>query len=289
MQGVCLPIVTPFYKGALDLDSYQSLVRHYVAKGVSALIPLGTTGEAPTIEEAEYIEIVEATIAAAGGGVPIVPGISSNSTHKAEKLLRNLERYPVEGYLVTSPYYNLPSQQGIYEHFLALSRATAKKLFVYNIPYRTGRNIENDTILKIAQLPHISGIKDSCGSIAQSLELLRRRPSGFFVLTGEDALFFVNLACGGDGGILAAAHLNTERFLKVLELSRSNDHHGALREWEGFCGSIPLLFGEPNPGPVKYALFRKGLIRSEETRLPLAPISDTLKGRLDQLIESGAI
>ena len=289
MRGVCLPIVTPFFKGELDLESYRSLVQHYVECGVSALIPLGTTGEAPTVEDAECQAIVQATVEAAAARVTILVGVSANSTHKALKTIASLERFPVDGYLVTSPYYNLPSQQGIFEHFRAVSGATERQVFVYNIPYRTGRNIENETILRIAALPHIAGIKDSCGSIAQSLELLRHRPAGFSVLTGEDALFYVNVACGGDGGVLAAAHLTTRRFLEVFRHAQANDLRAARKEWEGFCDHIPLLFKEPNPGPVKYVLFRKGLIRSEEVRLPLAPISAELKRKLDALVEEGAV
>jgi 4-hydroxy-tetrahydrodipicolinate synthase len=289
MNGVCLPIITPFEKGKLDLESYEKLIRHYVAQGISALVPLGTTGEAPTVEEQEYLEIVKSTVAIVSSKVPILVGICCNSTHKAEILIRSLDRYPIDGYLVTSPYYNLPSQAGIYEHFAALSRVTDKKLFIYNIPYRTGRNIENETILQISKLPHIAGIKDSCGNISQSLELLRLRPNGFSVFTGEDILFYVNVACGGDGGVLASAHLNTSRFLKVFELATRNDHKGALAEWMTFSEHIPLLFKEPNPGPIKYILFRKGLIKSDELRLPLAPISNELKQKLDGLLATGAI
>ncbi|MGA2640324.1 MAG: 4-hydroxy-tetrahydrodipicolinate synthase [Spirochaetia bacterium] len=289
LQGVYLPIVTPFYEEQVDFDSYSLLLRHYLEKGISGLIPLGTTGEAPTIEEEEFFKIVEATLETVASRIPIFVGISSNSTRKALHVIQGLAKYPLQGYLVTSPYYNLPSQQGIYEHFRKLADSTDRKIIMYNIPSRTGRNIENETIFRLSKVPNMAGIKDSCGNIAQTIELLRERDPGFSVLTGEDILFYFNIVGGGSGGILAAAHLQTERFMRIYDLVQKNEHRQALQEWNCISKVIPLLFKEPNPAPVKYVLSRKGLIRSEEVRLPLAPISEGLKRVFDKLIDEGTI
>jgi len=289
MQGVFLPIITPFRDGKIDFESYKNLLKFYLEKGVNGFIPLATTGEAPTVEEGEYRHVIEATIEIVSTAVSIYAGISSNSTQKAIHLIQSLARYPLEGYLVASPYYNLPSQQGIHDHFVKLAEATDKSIIIYNIPYRTGRNVENETILKLSRVKNIIGIKDSCGNAAQTIELLRERDPGFSVLTGEDVLFYFNVVHGGDGGILASAHLRTDRFLRIFELVRQNDHQEALKAWNAISGFIPLLFKEPNPAPIKYILQKKGLIKSAEVRQPLAPISDGLKNTFDRLIAEQAI
>lgn len=281
VHGVYIPLVTPFFREQVDLESYRRLVSHYRNTGISGIIPLATTGEAPTIEEDEAARIMEATIECAGPGLSVFAGVSANSTRKAVRAIQLLSRYPVEGYLVTSPYYNLPSQQGIYEHFQRLAESTDRKILIYNIPYRTGRNMENETILRLSRIPNIMGIKDSCGNISQTIELLRERDPSFAVLTGEDVLFYFNIVSGGNGGVLASAHLQTETFVQTARLVQEDRCREARTEWNKVSRVIPLLFREPNPGPIKYLLAKKGLMRSDEVRLPLAPISDELKKMLD--------
>lgn len=289
LRGVFLPVVTPFLNGRVDFESYVRILRHYVDLGINGVIPVGTTGEVPTVEEEEFFKIVQATVETVGARIPILVGVSANSTSKGLHIIESLSRHDVQGYLVTSPYYNLPSQQGIYEHFRALADSTDRKIVIYNIPYRTGRNIENETIFKLSKVPNIIGIKDSCGNIAQTVELLRDRDPAFSVMTGEDILFFFNLVSGGGGGILAAAHLQTASFVRIAGLVQKNDHGAALKEWNRISRFIPLLFKEPNPAPLKHVLAKKGLIRSDEVRLPLAGISDGLKKALGALMQEGAI
>jgi 4-hydroxy-tetrahydrodipicolinate synthase len=289
IRGVLLPVITPFVDGRVDITSYKSLLGHYLGKGIHGLIPLGTTGESPTIEENEYEQIVEATVDVAGGRVPIYVGVSSNSTRKAVHQIEVLNRFSVSGFLVTSPYYNLPSQQGIFDHYATLARATDKQILIYNIPYRTGRNVENETILKLSKIPNIVGIKDSCGNAGQSIELLRERDPRFAVLTGEDILFYFNAVSGGSGGIMASAHLKTDGFVRVWEAIQKNDFTTALSEWNRLTRMIPQLFKEPSPAPIKYILARKGIIPSAELRSPMAGISEGFKGVLDRLIEEEAI
>jgi 4-hydroxy-tetrahydrodipicolinate synthase len=283
-SGVWLPIITPFKDGEVDYAGYERLLEHYVHAGVSGVIPLGTTGESPTIDEAETEALVEQTVATVAGRVPILIGVGGNDTRKVVKAVKALQKHAVQGILSVCPYYNRPSQDGMREHFTRVAGATDRPILIYNIPYRTGVNLANETLLALAAIPNIAGVKDSSGNIAQSLDLLRQRPAGFTVLTGEDAFFYTMLAHGGDGGILASAHVETATFLSVYERMVANDHQGALKAWSRLEPMVPLLFKEPNPVPIKHCLWRQGLIASAECRLPLTRVSDTLAKDLDRLI-----
>lgn len=284
IEGIWIPLITPFADGAVDLVSYKRLVDHYIAQGVQGLIPLGTTGEGPTISEEEYEEVLDKTMEYAAGRVPVIVGLGGNDTARVVKKLAVAEKYKVRGILSVCPYYSRPDQKGIYAHFKRISESTALDILVYNIPYRTGRNIENKTIHELAALKNIAGIKDSCGDIQQSADLLLNRPADFTILTGEDTNYYLTLTLGGDGGILAAAHLDTDKFLRIYKLIQANDHQAALATWKEIAPYIPLLFQEPNPAPIKYCLYKQGLIRSGELRLPLTEISEGLRERLASIL-----
>lgn len=288
IQGLWLPLVTPFKDGAIDFASYARLVDHYIAQGVDALFPLGTTGESPALDDDETDALVEATLAAARGRAPVFVGVGGNATHKVEKVLKRLERHRFAGIVSVCPYYNRPSQDGLIAHFRRIAAATDRDVLIYNIPYRTAVNLSNDALLELAEVPNIVGVKDSSGSMAQSLELLARKPAGFSVLTGEDALYLTMLANGADGGILAASHVMTDRFIAVRDRMAANDISGARRAWSALASFVPLLFAEANPMPIKYCLWRQGLIASPECRLPLTQISDGLARRLDTVVSTEA-
>jgi 4-hydroxy-tetrahydrodipicolinate synthase len=281
ISGLWLPIITPFKDGAVDFASYERLIEHYLALGVNGLFPLGTTGESPTLDEGEIDELVERTVAKVAGRVPVFVGVGSNATHKVEKTLKRLERFAFEGIVSVCPYYNRPSQDGLLAHFRAIAAATDRDVLIYNIPYRTAVNLLNDSLLELAEVPNIVGVKDSSGILAQSLELLARKPADFSVLTGEDALYFTMMANGADGGILASSHLLTGRFVEVGKRFAANDVARARAAWTLLAAFVPLLFAEANPMPIKYLLWRQGLIASPECRLPLTRISDGLARRLD--------
>lgn len=283
LDGVYLPLITPFYDGEVDFQSLTGLVDYYIKSGISGLVPLATTGEIPVISREEYFEVLAEIIKAADGRVPVFAGLSGNSTDKMLAKLDMFSEYKLDGLLVTSPYYNLPSQEGIYQHFRRLAESTELDLILYNIPYRTGRNVENETIGKLAVLDNIIGIKDSCGNLKQSLELIRQRPQKFSVLTGEDLFFMSNLTNGGNGAILASAHMYPDLFVDVFKKVRENDIHRAMETWLNISGIIQHLFQEPNPAPIKYCLYKKGLIRSDEVRGPLCRISSELKEILDTI------
>jgi len=285
ITGVFIPLVTPFKEGKVDYVSYKRLVDFYLTKGVHGFIPLGTTGESPTISDFEYEEIIEKTIEYTNGSVPIYVGLGGNNTKKVVEKLKVAEKYKIDGILSVSPYYSRPDQRGIFQHFKSISEATYLNIILYNIPYRTGRNIENITIHKLAELNNIIAIKDSSGDIAKTTDLILNKPKNFSVLTGEDALFYTTLSLGGDGGILASAHINTGGFIKVYNEITNNNSKVALGTWKKLYEFIPMLFQEPNPAPLKYCLKKLGLIDSSEVRLPLVEITEELQKKLNTIIE----
>lgn len=286
ISGLWVPLVTPFRDGVVDFQSYERLVAHYIDHGVDGLFPLGTTGESPTLDEGEIEAVIERTLEVAAGRVPVFAGVGGNATQKVEKELKRLERLPFAGIVSVCPYYNRPSQDGLIEHFHRIARATDRDVLIYNIPYRTAVNLSNESLLELAEVRNIVGVKDSSGSMAQSLDLLARKPADFAVLTGEDALYFTMMANGADGGILAASHLMTERFVEVGRRFAANDLTGARAAWAPLASFVPLLFAEANPMPIKHLLWRQGLIASPECRLPLTRISDALARRLDGMLEN---
>ena len=287
-SGLWLPLITPFKDGAVDHASYQRLIDHYLALGVDALFPLGTTGESPALEDGEIERLIETTLTRAQGRAPVFVGVGGNATHKVVKMLERLQSLSFDGIVSVCPYYNRPGQDGLIAHFKAIAAATDKQVLIYNIPYRTAVNLTNDSMLELAQVPNIVGCKDSSGSLAQSLDLLARKPMDFAVLTGEDALYFTMMANGANGGILAASHILTERFVEVRGHFAANDLAAARNAWAPLASLVPLLFAEANPMPIKYCLWRQGLIDSPECRLPLTRISDGLARRLDAAIAPSA-
>jgi len=284
IEGVLVPLVTPFKDGKVDLKSYERMVNHYIEEGVSGIIPLATTGESPTILENEYEEVLSKTMEYSNNRVPIYVGLGGNHTSEVVKKLKVAKRYNVDGILSVAPYYSRPNQRGLYEHFKSISEATDLDIIIYNIPYRTGTNVENETIYKLAELRNIIGLKDCSANMKQTTDLLINQPKDFSILTGEDAYFYTTLMLGGQGGIMGSAHLRTKEFIEVYNLVKANNHQAALKKWQSLYNMIPLLFAEPNPTPLKYCLNKLGLIDSDEVRLPLVNITEELEKKLDNVI-----
>lgn len=284
LTGVWLPIITPFKNNKIDYKSYKRLIEHYSDKGISGFVPLGTTGEVPTLSDYEFEEMIEKTMEYNKSRLPVYVGIGGNYTAQVIKKCKIAEYYDIQGILSVCPYYNKPNQEGIYSHFKAIAEETPLDIVIYNIPYRTGVNVENETIYRMAELKNIVGVKDCCGDIKQSMALLMNPPKDFSILTGEDLLFYLSLTLGAQGGILASAHLYTEQFVDVYQKVKANNSASALEAWKPLHDIVPLLFKEPNPAPVKYYLHQTGLIDSEEVRLPLTPISEQLREMMKQFI-----
>lgn len=285
IKGVIVPLVTPFKNGGLDLNSYERMVEYYINQGVSGLIPLGTTGENTTLSDYEYDLILNKTIEVNNGRVPVFVGYGGNNTMKLVRNIDKINKSNIDGILSVVPYYSKPDQRGIYEHFKAISMSTDKKIIMYNIPYRTGVNMQNDTVYRLSELDNIVGIKDCSGVLSQSIDLLENRPEGFSVLTGEDDFFYDNLARGGQGGIMASANLNTKEFIEVYNLMKNKKYLEALDKWNNIKDFIPMMFAEPNPTPVKYCLESLGVIDSREVRLPLVDVSKKLAEKLDKIVK----
>lgn len=282
LTGIWLPIITPFKDDKIDYESYKRLIDHYADKGINGFIPLGTTGEVPVLDDYEFEEMIDKTLEYNYGRLPVYVGVGGNYTAKVIKKVKVAEKYNIEGILSVCPYYNKPNQEGIYGHFKSIAEETNLNIIVYNIPYRTGTNIENETIHKLAEFNNIVALKDASGDIKQTTSLLLNPPKDLSILTGEDILFFTTLALGGQGGILASSHLKTEKFVEVYKkIKEENDTAAALKTWKELYEFIPLLFKEPNPAPIKYCLSKQGLIDSPELRLPLTEISDSLKEKID--------
>jgi 4-hydroxy-tetrahydrodipicolinate synthase len=280
IAGLWLPLITPFKDGRLDEASLARLARHYAAEPIDGLILAATTGEGLTLSEDETERLVAVTAAALTRRLPVYLGLSGVDTRKLAAALARTTPWPIDGYLIACPYYVRPPQEGLYRHFATLARATERPILVYNIPYRTGVNLANATLLRLAELSNVVGLKDCCADQAQSFDLLRTRPPGFAVLTGEDAQFYGALAHGADGGILASAHVETRRFAAVRDAVVAGNHADALAQWHGLVDLARLLFAEPSPAPIKHWLCRAGLIDSAEVRLPMTEVSDALAGRI---------
>jgi 4-hydroxy-tetrahydrodipicolinate synthase len=289
VTGIWLPLVTPFRQGVLDEPSLVRLVRHYRDAAIDGFVLAATTGESLTLDDTEAERLVAVAATALEGRRPIYLGHCGSDTRRLARALAATAGWPVDGYLIACPYYTRPSQEGLRQHFTALADASAKPILLYNIPYRTGVNLANDTVLRLAEHGRIVGIKDCCADPAQTFDLLRARPPGFAVLTGEDTLFYSALAHGGDGGVLASAQIDPAAFAAVAAALRAGDTGLALERWGELVELVRLLFAEPNPAPLKYWLWRQGLIASPELRLPMTGISAALTGRLDRLLHSRGV
>ena len=288
IQGIWLPLVTPFKDGALDTGSLRRLAAHYRNQAIDGMILAATTGEGLTLDPVEIAKLTETVAEVLKGDLPIYLGISGSDTRKVVAVVRQAGQLPIDGYLVTCPYYTRPSQDGLYRHFEAVGNAADRSVLIYNIPYRTGVNLSNDTLLGLTEIPTISGLKDCCADMAQSFDLLLRRPAGFSVLTGEDAQFYTALVQGADGGILASAHIETAAFAEVRDRLQAGNQLGALNAWRALSYIPQILFTEPSPSPIKYWLWRQGLIDSPEVRLPMTEVSAGLASRIDAEVERWA-
>jgi 4-hydroxy-tetrahydrodipicolinate synthase len=287
LQGLWLPLVTPFCDGVLDEASLRRLVRHYTTQPIDGLVLAATTGEGLTLSrsETEWLAFAVHDEAGKTRPVPLLLGLSGSNTRALTETLAITAEWPIDGYLISCPYYSRPSQHGLELHFGALADRARHPLLLYNIPYRTGVNLGNAAMLRLANHANIVGLKDCCVDRNQSIELLRRRPDNFAVLTGEDSQCYDALVDGADGGILASAHVETATFAQVCRLAAAGDPAAALSHWQSVADLTRLLFAEPSPAPIKHWLWRTGLIESAEVRLPMTDVSAELAARLDREIE----
>ena len=291
LQGLWLPLVTPFRDGEIDQTSVRRLVRHYTAGPIDGLIDglilAATSGEGLLLSASELerlVEMVRTALDDTGRQLPICLGLAGASTAKMCEAIDETAAWPIDGYLISSPYYLRPSQHGLQQHFMALADHASWPVVLYNIPYRSSVGMTNETLLSLAEHPNIVGLKDCCADRAQTIELLRQRPAGFRVLTGEDAQYHDALIDGVDGGILLSAHVETAGFASVRTELAAGNRDAALGAWQSVSELTRLLFAEPSPAPAKHWLWRTGLIDSAEVRSPMVAVSDTLAAQLDHEI-----
>ena len=285
LSGCGTALITPFRAdGAIDEYALRALVEAQVDAGIELLVPCGTTGEAATLSDAEWIRVVEVTCAAAGGRIPVFAGCNSNSTRVATERVRRLSQVlGLDGVLTANPYYNRPGQEGQYLHFKAIADATDLPVLLYNIPARTGANLEPATVLRLAEIPNIVGIKESSGNMVQITELLTQSPSTFAVFAGDDTLALPTLALGGAGLISVASNAIPGQMAAMVRAAISGDWTTARRLNRQFFRLMQAHFWEPSPAPVKavMAILGKG---NETLRLPMVPVSKGTRHRLEMLV-----
>lgn len=271
-EGVFIPTVTPFKDGEIDEASLRRLVDYCIEAGASGLVPCGTTGESATLSHDEHIEVIRIVSDGAAGRVPVIAGVGTNDTRESLGLMERAERLDLQGYLVVCPYYNRPNQEGILAHFRAVSEVTDRPVILYNIPMRTGRSIDVQTVAELSRIPNIAGIKDASGDINQTMSIIARTKN-FAVLSGEDHLLFSICCLGGTGGIMASGHVLPGEFLALCEAVKAGDLAEARRLHYHLLPLVRVMFKEPNPAPAKAAMKLMGVIDSDELRLPLLSVS----------------
>jgi len=284
LRGCGTALVTPFKRdGSLDESALRELVRWQVESGIGFLVPCGTTGETPTLSHDEWLRVVDLTIETAGGRVPIMAGATSNNTREAVAKAKEIASRPGVDYVLTAtPYYNKPTQEGIYQHFSAIAEASTKPLVLYNIAGRTGTNIETATLLRLAQNPNILGVKEASGNIAQIAEVCASVPEDFLVFSGDDSITLAVIGLGGVGIISVASNeipAEMSRMTNAALVNKWDEARLLLRKY------LPLMqanFIESSPGPVKAVLALMG--RMEEVyRLPLVPVKKETRGKLEKI------
>jgi len=269
--GCGTALVTPFRQDfSLDEEALRRLVRRQVEAGINFLVPCGTTGESPTLSNAEQKRVVEITIEEARGKVPVVAGAGGNDTAHVIKMAREFEAIGASGILSVSPYYNKPTQEGLYQHFKAIAAAVRLPIILYNIPGRTGVNIEPSTIKRLAEIENVAGVKEASGNISQMAVILDCVPERFSVLSGDDAITLPLLALGGRGLISVSSNEIPAEMTRIVKLALANDFAAAREIHRRYFRLMEANFIETNPGPVKAAMALMGLLEPV-FRLPLVP------------------
>ena len=285
LQGCGTALVTPFrHDGNIDEHSLRAHVEWQIANGVSLLIPAGTTGEASTLTEQEWLRVVDVTIEAAEGRVPVFAGATHNNTAQAVENVRKLARIKqLSGILTANPYYNRPGQEGQYQHFKAIAEAVALPILLYNIPGRTGANLEPDTVLRLADIPNIVGVKESSGSMTQITSILTQAPRSFRVFAGDDALTLPTLSVGGVGVISVASNAIPQQMSHMVDAAMTDNWIAARRINRHYFRLIQSLFTEPSPAPIKavLALLGRG---NENLRLPMVPVTTATRRKLELIL-----
>jgi 4-hydroxy-tetrahydrodipicolinate synthase len=279
-QGAMVAIVTPFKDGQVDETTLRQLIEFQIANGTRAIIPCGTTGESPTLSVKEHERVVEITIEQVNRRVPVIAGTGSNSTDEAIHYTRHAKNAGADGALMISPYYNKPTQEGLYRHFKTVAEKVDIPIILYNIPGRTAVNMEPSTIARLAKIETIVGIKEASGSMKQITDIIALCGESFTVVSGEDYLTYPLLCVGGKGVISVVSNIAPRDMAEMCDLCLEGKFAEAQKLFYRLLPICHALFYETNPAPVKAALFMMNKLPSEEVRLPLAPMSEPNRERL---------
>jgi 4-hydroxy-tetrahydrodipicolinate synthase len=292
LKGCATALVTPFDSvGSVDEKAFRGLVERQITQGVRLLVPCGTTGESATMTEAEDARVIGMTVEAAKGRAHVIAGTGSNATSSAIEYSRTARRLGVDAILVVAPYYNKPTQEGLYAHFRAIAESVAElPVVIYNVPGRTSSNIAAGTVLRLArEVNNVVGVKEASGNLSQIMEILHHRPAGFRVFSGDDAVTLPLLALGADGIISVVANEVPDWMSRMVNLALAGDWSEARKLHFRLLDLMEVNFVETSPGPVKAALAMMGLIE-EKLRLPLVPIQEKSRVKLREvLVELGIV
>lgn len=285
LTGTGVALVTPFKSNAeVDLDALGKVIDHVINGGVEYVVTLGTTGETPTLSKEDKIAIIQFTYEKVAGRVPVVVGVGGNDTYS---LIKDLETFPLEksvAVLSASPYYNKPSQEGIYQHYKLLASVSPKPIILYNVPGRTGRNVNASTTIRLAkEVPNIAGIKEASGDMGICAQILRDKPADFFVVSGDDALALPQIACGMTGVITVAGNAFPKEFSDMVRYALNNDFVHARQINNTLIEAYDLMFAENNPAGVKAFMTELGLLENH-LRLPMVPLSEGLYKKVQQYL-----
>jgi 4-hydroxy-tetrahydrodipicolinate synthase len=285
LKGTGVAIVTPFKKDkSIDFSALENLIDIQIAGGLDYIVTLGTTGESVVLSEDEKLAVFNCTVNKVNGRVPIVVGIGGNNTAKVIEDFSKFDLSKVVAILSVTPYYNKPSQEGLYQHYMALADAAPKPILLYNVPGRTGRNMTAATTLRLANHPNIAGIKEAGPEMAQTIDILKGRPDDFLVVSGDDEIVMAQIACGMDGVISVAANAFPKPFSDMIRYCMAGDFSMAKRLNDLMVEGYTYMYEENNPSGIKAFLFEQGLIENE-LRLPLVPVSDGLQQRIHNYMQ----
>ena len=280
-RGSAPALVTPFKDGAVDEEAFRALVDWQIGQGSHGLVPCGTTGESPTLTHAEHMHVVEVCVREARGRVPVIAGAGSNNTAEAIALARHAEKCGADAVLVVTPYYNRPSQEGLYRHFKAINDAIGLPIIIYNIPPRSVVDMSVETMQRLYELDHIAGVKDATGNLARVSTQRQALGPDFVQLSGEDMTALAYLAAGGHGCISVTANVAPRLCAQLQDAALAGDYRTALELQDRLVPLHTAMFAEPSPAGPKYGLSRLGMLR-DELRLPMLPATDVARGLMDR-------
>jgi len=284
--GVGTALVTPFRKdGSIDEAAMRRLVRRQLDAGIHFLSPCGTTGEAPTLSHAEKLRVVELVVEENAGRVPVLAGAGGYDTRDTIALVHDMEKAGADGILSVTPYYNKPTQEGPYQHHKAIAESTPLRIVVYNVPGRTGVNVDVATIVRLADVPNIVGVKEASGNVVQMCEIFASVPDDFILLSGDDPLTVAAMAIGGRGVISVASNAAPAEMVQIVEMAEKGDFASARRLHTWLLPFCQVNFIESNPIPLKAAMAAMGLLE-EHYRLPLVPPSAAARDKIMRVLQN---